>query len=149
MSYSVNLQDFEIVDFDIDLLGESKVITHPIKLTITTLEAVDQNSKSVFFEEFHYRPTSQSTLDGYDLEIMLETDMLTGVTGPEILGSSNLKISHSRTPFSDNIKVTANQLSPEDAYTFEGLGTSKHNTCTFNTIIDCTLFFCSHHRIST
>ena len=68
---------------------------------------------------------------------MLETDMLTGVTGPEILGSSNLKIPHSRTPFSDNIKVTANQLSPEDAYTFEGLGTSSiiHAPLTLSLIV--------------
>ena len=55
-----NLQDFEIVDFDIDLLGESKVIK--TQTDHTTLEAVDQNSKSVFLRS--YRPTSQSTLDG-------------------------------------------------------------------------------------
>ena len=132
-----NLQDFEIVDFDIDLLGESKVITHPIKLTITTLEAVDQNSKSVFLRSFIIAQPANPHWTNYDLEIMLETDMLTGVTGPEILGNSNLKISHSRTPFSDTIKVTANQLSPEDAYTFEGLGTSSiiHAPLTLSVIV--------------
>ncbi|MAT85630.1 MAG: hypothetical protein CMA25_01575, partial [Euryarchaeota archaeon] len=120
-----NLQDFEIVDFDIDLLGETKVITHPIKLTITTLEAVDQSSKSVFLRSFIISQPANPHWADYDLQIMLETDMLTGVTGPEILGSTSLKLSHTRSPFTDSIKVTGNQLSPEDAYTFEGLGTSS------------------------
>ena len=120
-----NLQDFEIVDFDIDLLGETKVITHPIKLTITTLEAVDQSSKSVFLRSFIISQPANPHWADYDLQILLETDMLTGVTGPEILGSTSLKLSHTRSPFTDSIKVTGNQLSPEDAYTFEGLGTSS------------------------
>jgi hypothetical protein len=119
-----DIQNLESISFALDLLGEERVIPHPLTLTISTLEILDENVVTTFLRNFVIvQPVPiWSTID---ISISIETGMMSSLTGATIKGEDSIELTHRRTPFGESIEVTANGLEPSSTFTLQAMPTSN------------------------
>ena len=119
-----DLIEFERVDFEIDLLGETRVTPHPLVLTITTLEVVEENSNLVLLRNFIIvQPTPiWSTLDIY---IEIDTAITASMTGATIKGANEIELTHRRGITGETVEIVGTNLDPGVTFTISAYPSSN------------------------
>ena len=115
-----NVKELERISFDLDTNGQNKVTPHPLTLTITTLEILEENEETVLLRNFIITQPSP-VWSKLDLMITVNTGMFASLTGASVNGEESIDISQRRTPFGETIEITAKDLTPKATFTFEAL----------------------------
>ena len=119
-----NVDDLEKISFDLDLMGENKVTTHPVMLTITTLQILESNEVTTLLRNFvRVQPTP--VWSSVDLSVDISTSLMSSFTSPTITGDDSLELTQRRTPFGESIQISAPDLSPSATFTFSAMPTSN------------------------
>ena len=118
------VEDLSRISFDLDLMGEDRVIFHPLMLTITTLQVLESNEVTTLLREFiDVQPTP--IWSSVDLTINIETSMFSSLTSPTITGDESLELTQRRTPFGESIQISSDELSPSATFTFSAMPTDN------------------------
>ena len=119
-----DIQDLERISFSLNLQGETKVTPHPLTLTITTLEILEENKDTVLLRNFiTVQPTP--IWSNLDMSITIDTGMMASLTGASIKGEDSIDLSHRRTPFGETITVNVENLKPSATFTFTAMPTDN------------------------
>jgi len=118
-----NVIDLERISFSVDLNDQNRVTPHPLTLTISTMEIMEENVETVLLRNF-IKPQATPTWSKLDMSITVETGMMASLTGASINGEDSIELSHYRTPFGETIEITVKDLKPKATFTFEALPSS-------------------------
>jgi len=119
-----DVTNLERISFEIDLQGEKRVTPHPLTMTISTLEILDENEVTTLLRNFVIVQSAPiwSTID---LSISIETGMMSSLTGATIKGEDSIELAHRRTPFGESIEVSAEGLEPSATFTISAMPTTN------------------------
>ena len=88
---------------------------HPLTLSITTLEIVEENKESVLLRNFIIvQPTP--IWSSMDMSITIETGMMASLTRASIKGEDSIDISQIRTPLGESIEISVENLKPSATF---------------------------------
>ena len=119
-----DIQELERISFSLDLQGETKVTPHPLTMTITTLEILEENKETVFLRNFVIvQPTP--IWSSLDMIITIETGMMASLTGASVKGEDSIELSHYRTPFGETIEISVEDLKPSATFSFTAMPTDN------------------------
>ncbi len=119
-----DVQDLERISFSVDLQGKKNVIPHPLTLSITTLEIVEEDKEFVLMRNFIIvQPTP--IWSSMDMSISIDTGFMSSLTGAKIKGEDSIDISQTRTPFGESIEVSVENLKPSATFSFSAYPTSN------------------------
>ncbi|MGB0603119.1 MAG: hypothetical protein ACPGNS_05945, partial [Candidatus Poseidoniaceae archaeon] len=119
-----DVQDLERISFSVDLQGKKNVVPHPLTLSITTLEIVEENKESVLLRNFIIvQPTP--IWSSMDMSISIDTGMMASLTGAKIKGEDSIEISQRRTPLGETIEISVENLKPSATFSFSAYPTSN------------------------
>ena len=118
-----DVSNLERISFDIDLQGENRVTPHPLTMTISTLEFLDENEVTTLLRNFVIVQSAPiwSTID---ISISIETGMMSSLTGAKSSDDS-IELTHRRTPFGESIEVSAEGLEPSATFTISAMPTTN------------------------
>ena len=118
-----DVSNLERISFDIDLQGENRVTPHPLTMTISTLEFLDENVVTTLLRSFVIVQPAPiwSTID---ISISIETGMMSSLTGAKSSDDS-IELTHRRTPFGESIEVSAEGLEPSTTFTISAMPTTN------------------------
>ena len=114
------VKDLERISFSVDLKGQNRVTPHPLTLSISTLQILEENVETVLLRNF-IKPQPAPIWSTLDLFITVETGMMSSLTGASINGEESIELSHHRTPFGETIEISVQNLEPKATFTFEAL----------------------------
>jgi len=120
-----NLNEFETINIDIDLMGDNKVSSSPLTMKISTLEMVNKNVQTTLMRDFIIVQPANPRWQEIDLHISITTDSLSSLTGATIKGEDSIKLSHIRLPWGEEITITATALDTDATFTFVALATNS------------------------
>ncbi len=119
-----DVQDLERISFSVDLQGKKNVVPHPLTLSITTLEIVEENKESVLLRNFIIvQPTP--IWSSMDMSISIDTGMMASLTGANVKGEDSIDISQRRTPLGETIEISVENLKPSATFSFSAYPTSN------------------------
>ena len=118
-----NVKDLERISFSVNLNDEKRVTPHPLTLTISTMEILEENVETVLLRNF-IKPQATPIWSKLDMSITVETGMMASLTGASINGEDSIELTHYRTPFGETIEITVENLKPKATFTFEALPSS-------------------------
>jgi len=111
-----DLIEFERVDFEIDLLGETRVTPHPLILKITTLEVLPENSDVTLLRNFIIiQPTP--IWSEMDIKIEIETSLSSTMGESSIKGTDEISIIHRRGLTGEYITIEGENIEPGVTFT--------------------------------
>tara|TARA_B100001741_G_scaffold64884_2_gene51245 strand:- start:2064 stop:4127 length:2064 start_codon:yes stop_codon:yes gene_type:complete len=111
-----DLIEFERVDFEIDLLGESRVTPHPLILKITSLEVLPENSDVTLLRNFIIiQPTP--IWSEMDIKIEIETGLSSTMGDSSIKGTDEISIIHRRGLTGEYITIEGENIEPGVTFT--------------------------------
>ena len=120
-----DVQDLERISFSVDLQGKKNVIPHPLSLTITTLEILEENKETVLLRNFIIvQPTP--IWSSMDMSISIDTGLMSSLTGANIKGEDSIDVTHRRTPIGETIEISVNDLKPSATFSFNAYPTSNY-----------------------
>ena len=114
------IKDLERISFSVDLKGQNRVTPHPLTLSISTLQILEENVETVLLRNF-IKPQPAPIWSTLDLFITVETGMMSSLTGASVNGEESIELSHHRTPFGETIEISVQNLEPKATFTFEAL----------------------------
>ena len=118
-----DVQNLESISFALDLQGEERVTPHPLTLTISTLEILDENVVTTFLRNFVIvQPVP--IWAKIDISVTIETGMMVSLTGAKI-SEDSIELTHRRTPFGETISIKAENLEPSATFTLSGMPTAN------------------------
>ena len=118
-----NVKNLERISFSVDLNGQNRVTSHPLILSISTMEILEGNVETVLLRNF-IKPQPTPIWSELSLTIKVETGMMASLTGAAINGEESIDLSHRRTPFGETITINVENLEPKATFTFEALPSS-------------------------
>ena len=119
-----DVQDLERISFSVDLQGKKNVVPHPLTLSITTLEIVEENKESVLLRNFIIvQPTP--IWSSMDMSISIDTGMMASLTGANVKGEDSIDISQRRTPLGETIEISVENLKPSATFSLSAYPTSN------------------------
>ena len=118
-----DITDLERLSFSLNLEGENLVTPHPLTLTITTLELVEEGSVKLLRDFIHAQPTP--LWSNVDIIIEITTSMSSSFTNAEIVGEDQkIEMSHRRGLFGETIEIRAKGLDQTDTFTLNAIATT-------------------------
>jgi len=108
--------DFDAISVSVDLMGESRVVNHPLILTFSTLQTVPDGERFDLIRSF---TTDQTTpiWQEYSLSIEAKSSGTTSFGAADILESEELHFSHFRFPWGEVIMVESKSTSLSEDFT--------------------------------
>ncbi len=116
-----DFSELESARFSLDLQGELKVVPHPVTLKISTVQIIEENRVSNILRNFVRFNQQMPTFESYDLNINIETSMLTSLTGASLNGEDSLNLVQRRTPLGETITLSAEDINPRTTFAIEAL----------------------------
>lgn len=108
--------DFDTISISVDLMGETKVINHPLKLIISSLQTVESDERFYLMRTFTSTQSAPLWQD-YSLFIEATSTGLTSFADAELLESDDISFKHSRMPWGEKITVEGEKISLSEDFT--------------------------------
>jgi len=108
--------DFDTISISVDLMGETNVVFHPLKLQFSTLQTIDKDTNFVLMRTFISSGLDTLWQD-YSLVVKATSSGMTSFAGAELLESEDLIFRHSRMPWGEKITVEGESISPSEDFT--------------------------------
>jgi hypothetical protein len=108
--------DFDTISISVDLMGETRVVNHPLSITFSTLQTLQSGQQIDVLRSF---TSTQSTSLWQDYTIIVEakSSVLTSFGDAELLESDAISFSHSRYPWGEIIKLESTSTSLDEGFT--------------------------------
>ena len=108
--------DFDTISISVDLMGESRVVNHPVSLTFSTLQTLDSDSRFDLMRSFTYTQ-SAPVWQEFTLYVEATSSGMTSFAGAELLESKDISFKHSRFPWGEKITVEGDSISLSEDFT--------------------------------
>ena len=108
--------DFDTISISVDLMGETNVIEHPLKLQFSTLQTLEKDTNFILMRTFT-SSSSDNIWQDYSLKIEATSSGMSSFAGAELLESDDLIFKHSRMPWGEKITVEGDSISPSEDFT--------------------------------
>ena len=112
--------DLERISFSVDLRGDNRVTPHPLTLRISTLEILPEDEVTSLMRNF-IKIQPSPIWSSLDLNIRIDTGMMTSLTGAQIKGEDSIDLKHRRTIFGETIEISGNNLEPSATFTLSAM----------------------------
>ena len=109
--------DFDTISISLDLLGEDRVIYHPLSLTFSTLQTVQDGERFDLVSSFTSTQTAP-LWQSYTYKLEAKSSITTSFGTADLLETDELSFSHSRYPWGEVIKVEGTSLSLDEEFSF-------------------------------
>lgn len=119
-----DFKDFDAIDISLDLHGENAVKPHPVTLTFTTVEHVQDQERYDFIRDFVVVQPAK-IWSGFDLQLEISTSMMTGLTSTKLSQSDAFDLQTIRTPFYDTIILKGNGIEQDESFTLSSIPTTS------------------------
>ncbi|MEC8258705.1 MAG: hypothetical protein VXZ94_05890 [Candidatus Thermoplasmatota archaeon] len=108
--------EFDTISISVDLMGETRVVNHPLSITFSTLQTVQSGQQIELLRSFTNTQTTPIWQD-YSLFVEAKSSVLTSFGNSEILESDYLSFSHSRYPWGEVITIESSSTSLDEDFT--------------------------------
>ena len=108
--------DFETISVSVDLLGETRVVNHPVELTFSTLQQINSDEQIELLRSFTMTQTAPLWQD-YSISVEAKSSVLTSFGVSEILETDYLDYSHTRYPWGEVIKIEGTSVTLDEDFT--------------------------------
>ena len=108
--------DFDTISISVDLMGETRVVNHPLSITFSTLQTIQSGQQIELLRSFTNTQTTPIWQD-YSLFVEAKSSVLTSFGNSEILESDYLSFSHSRYPWGEVITIESSSTSLDEDFT--------------------------------
>ena len=109
--------DFDTISISLDLLGEDRVIYHPLTLTFSTLQTVQDGERFDLVSSFTSTQTAP-LWQSYTYKLEAKSSITTSFGTADLLETDDLSYSHSRYPWGELIKVEGTSISLDEEFSF-------------------------------
>ncbi len=109
--------DFDTISISIDLMGETKVVNHPVSLKFSTLQTIDDDGERFYLMRTFTSTQSAPLWQKFSLNIEATSSGMTSFAGAELLESDDLIFKHSRLPWGEKITVEGDSISLAEDFT--------------------------------
>jgi len=108
--------DFDTISVSVDLMGESRVVNHPLVMTFSTLQTLQSGEQFELLRSFIKTQTTPIWQD-YSISVEAKSSVLTSFGESDLLESNDLSFSHSRYPWGEIIKLESSSTSLDEDFT--------------------------------
>ncbi|MEC7589002.1 MAG: hypothetical protein VX483_00495 [Candidatus Thermoplasmatota archaeon] len=108
--------DFDTISVSVDLMGETRVVNHPLSITFSTLQTLQSGQQIELLRSFTTTQTTPIWQD-YSITVEAKSSVLTSFGNSEMLESDYLSFSHSRFPWGEVITIEASSTSLDEDFT--------------------------------
>ena len=108
--------DFDTISVSVDLMGETRVVNHPLTITFSTLQSLQSGQQIELLRSFTTTQTTPIWQD-YSITVEAKSSVLTSFGNSEMLESDYLSFSHSRFPWGEVITIEASSTSLDEDFT--------------------------------
>lgn len=108
--------EFDTISISVDLMGETRVVNHPLSITFSTLQTLQSGQQIELLRSFTNTQTTPIWQD-YSLFVEAKSSVLTSFGNSEILESDYLSFSHSRYPWGEVITIESSSTSLDEDFT--------------------------------
>ncbi len=119
-----DFKDFDAIDISLDLHGEVAVKPHPVTLTFSTVEHVQDQERLDFIRDFVVVQPAKIWSE-FDLQIEITTSMMTGLTSTKLSQSDAFDLQTIRTPFYDTIILKGDGIEQDESFTLSAIPTTS------------------------
>jgi hypothetical protein len=119
-----DFKDFDAIDISLDLHGEDAVKPHPVTLTFTTVEHVEDQERLDFIRDFVVVQPAKIWSE-FDLQLEITTSMMTGLTSTKLSQSDAFDLQTIRTPFYDTIILKGDGIEQDESFTLSAIPTTS------------------------
>ena len=98
--------DFDTISVSLDLMGESRVVNHPISITFSTLQTLEEEVKFYILRSFIDSQTAPIWSD-YSLDVVIESSLLASLGKSELLETDEIDYTHQRFPWGERITINS------------------------------------------
>ncbi|DAC31404.1 MAG TPA: hypothetical protein D7H81_01425, partial [Candidatus Poseidoniales archaeon] len=92
--------EFDTISISVDLMGETRVVNHPLSITFSTLQTLQSGQQLELLRSFTNTQTTPIWQD-YSISVEAKSSVLTSFGNSEMLESDYLSFSHSRYPWGE------------------------------------------------
>lgn len=108
--------DFDTISVSVDLMGETRVVNHPLSITFSTLQTLQSGQQIDVLRSFTSTQATSLWQD-YTLIVEAKSSVLTSFGDAELLESDAISFSHSRYPWGEIIKLESTSTSLDEGFT--------------------------------
>ena len=108
--------DFDTISISVDLMGETRVVNHPLSITFSTLQTLQSGQQIELLRSFTNTQTTPIWQD-YSLFVEAKSSVLSSFGTSEMLESDYLSFSHSRYPWGEVITIESSSTSLDEDFT--------------------------------
>ena len=108
--------EFDTISISVDLMGETRVVNHPLSITFSTLQTLQSGQQLELLRSFTNTQTTPIWQD-YSISVEAKSSVLTSFGNSEMLESDYLSFSHSRYPWGEVINIEASSTSLDEDFT--------------------------------
>jgi hypothetical protein len=119
-----DFKDFDAIDISLDLHGEDAVKPHPVTLTFTTVEHVEDQERLDVIRDFVVVQPAKIWSE-FDLQLEITTSMMTGLTSAKLSQSDAFDLQTIRTPFYDTIILKGDGIEQDESFTLSAIPTTS------------------------
>lgn len=118
-----DFRNFDQLQIELDLMGESNVVNHPVSIVFLTTTEVPDGVAMNFIEQFVVSQPAP-IWSSINLDAEYRSSMLTAMTNSKLLKSDNLQLSVSRSPFGDTISLVGEGFDQDENFALNIIPTS-------------------------
>ena len=111
-----SFRDFETIGIELDLHGDNAVINHPLTLTFSTTEYVEDGAGLDLIRSFIVVQPAPIWAD-YKLEITGKTTATTSFSAATLRESNDLSFTHSRLPWGEILSLEGDNIPQDEDFT--------------------------------
>ena len=108
--------DFDTISISVDLMGETRVVNHPLSITFSTLQTLQSGQQIDVLRSFTSNQASPIWQD-YTIIVEAKSSVLSSFGDAELLESDTISFSHSRYPWGEVIKLESTSTGLDEGFT--------------------------------
>ena len=108
--------DFDTISISVDLMGETRVVNHPLSITFSTLQTLVSGQQVDVLRSFTSTQTAALWQD-YTIIVEATSSVLTSFGDAELLETEEFSFSHSRYPWGEVIKMESTPTTLDEGFT--------------------------------
>jgi len=119
-----SIRDALTFSVDLDLLDSRAVGMHPLQITFSSLEIIDDGKRMPLLKNFIYAQTLPLWAD-WSLNLVATTDSMSSLVSPSVGGEELLDIDHTRLPSGEKVRISATSIPANSVFDVTATPTSN------------------------
>jgi len=119
-----NPKDSLTFSVDVDLMDSRKVGMHPLKLTFSSLQEMEDGKRTPLLRNFIYAQSLPLWSD-WSLKLEITTDSMSALVSPSVGGEELLDIDHTRLPNGETVQISSSSIPSDSVFDLTATPTSN------------------------